>query len=91
MSDNLLPINIIIGDRSYRIKVQAKDEEHVRKTVKLINDQIIAYKTQFAGKDMQDYIAMVVVWYATQATTAGNSLELEQLKNALQEIEKQLG
>jgi len=62
----MIPINIVIGDRSYRIKAEAKDEEVVRKTVKTINDKIIEFKTQFAGKDMQDYIAMVLIWYATQ-------------------------
>ena len=61
----MLPINIVIGDRTYRIKISPGDEEAVRKAVKLINDKIVDFKTQFSGKDMQDYIAMVLVWYAT--------------------------
>ena len=60
---------VVIGDRSYRIKLNPKDEEVVRRTVKIINDKIIEYKTQFAGKDMQDYIAMVLIWLATEQTT----------------------
>jgi cell division protein ZapA (FtsZ GTPase activity inhibitor) len=92
MSEELIPINIVIGDRSYRIKIKATDEEHVRKTIKIINDQIIEYKTNFAGKDMQDYIAMVTIWYATQATsTTGNALELDEIKAALQDLERGLG
>jgi len=67
----LMPINVVIGDRTYRIKIERRDEEVVRKTLKTINDKIIEYKTQFAGKDMQDYIAMVLLWYATQVP--GNS------------------
>ena len=66
MSDQLIPLNIIIGDRSYRIKSLSKDEEVIRKTLKTINDKIIDFKTQFSGKDMQDYVAMVLIWYATQ-------------------------
>lgn len=66
MNNQLIPLNITIGDRSYRIKVAIENEEIVRKTVKVINDQIVEYKTNFAGKDMQDYIAMVLIWYATQ-------------------------
>ncbi|MBL0136670.1 MAG: cell division protein ZapA [Chitinophagaceae bacterium] len=62
----LIPINVLIGDRTYRVKVAAKDEEVVRKTLKNINDKIIEFKTQFSGKDMQDYIAMVILWFATQ-------------------------
>jgi cell division protein ZapA len=66
---DLIPVNIVIADRTYRIKTNAEDEEVIRKTLKVINDKIIEYKTQFAGKDMQDYIAMVVIWYATQAAS----------------------
>lgn len=62
----LIPLNITIGDRNYRIKIMPENEEIVRKTLKVINEQIVEYKTNFAGKDMQDYIAMVLIWYATQ-------------------------
>lgn len=72
----LIPVNIVIGDRTYRIKTQPSDEEVIRRTLKIINDKIIEFKTQFAGKDMQDYIAMVMIWYATQGT-ANNNPELE--------------
>ena len=63
MTDQLIPITIIIADRSYRIRVHPNDEEVVRKTVKTINDKIIEFKTQFAGKDMQDYVAMALLWF----------------------------
>src|SRR5882762_9873667 len=69
----LIPINVVIGDRTYRIKIEKGDEEVVRKVLKTMNDKIIEYKTQFAGKDMQDYIAMVMLWYATQATQGSDS------------------
>lgn len=64
--DQLIAANILIGDRNYRLKVKAEDEEKLRKTVKIINEKIIEYKTNFAGKDMQDYIAMVLIWLATE-------------------------
>jgi cell division protein ZapA (FtsZ GTPase activity inhibitor) len=62
----LIPINIVIGDRSYRIRIKPEDEGAVRTTLKTINDKIIEFKSQFAGKDMQDYASMVILWYATQ-------------------------
>lgn len=74
MSELLTPANIVIGDRTYRVKIESKNEEHVRKTIKIINDKIVEFKTQFAGKDMQDYIAMVLIWYATQATAKEENL-----------------
>ncbi len=68
----LMTINVVIGDRTYRIKIEPRDEEVVRRTLKTINDKIIEYKTQFAGRDMQDYTAMVLLWYATQASPGGD-------------------
>lgn len=64
--NQLIAASVVIGDRSYRIKIDPADEETVRRTVKTINDKIIEFKTQFAGKDMQDYIAMVLIWLATE-------------------------
>ena len=91
MADQLIPLNILIGDRTYRIKSLAKDEEHIRKTLKTINDKILEFKTQFAGKDMQDYIAMVLIWYATQLNSSVNNDELEkQFSAALLKMEQQI-
>lgn len=87
----LIPVNIVIGDRTYRIKTEPKDEESIRKTVKLINDKIVEFKTQFAGQDMQDYIAMVIIWYATQAATENTEgFENKELLEALAKMEEQI-
>ncbi len=91
MAEELIPVNILIADRTYRIKTSPSDEEAVRKTVKLINDKILEFKTNFAGKDMQDYIAMVIIWYATQSSeTSSAAAMIEQLTENLNKIEAQL-
>ncbi len=91
----LIPINVVIGDRTYRIKIDPADEEQVRKTLKTMNDKIIEYKTQFAGKDMQDYVAMVLLWYATQASSGDplpglSASVLESLSRMEQQLDKAL-
>ncbi len=86
----LIPINIVIGDRTYRIKTNPADEEAIRRTLKTINDKIIEFKTQFAGKDMQDYVAMVLIWYATQAKADSNPALEKEMADALEKIEQQL-
>jgi Cell division protein ZapA len=87
----LIPIAAFIGDRSYRIKINPADEEAVRKTLKIINDKIIEFKTMFAGKDMQDYIAMVLIWYATEQAEDGIAdIEKANLVEKLNSIEKLL-
>ncbi len=87
----LIAISAVIGDRNYRIKINPSDEEVVRRTLKTVNDKIIEYKTQFAGKDMQDYIAMVLIWFATeQHAGAAAGIEKENLVEQLNSIEKLL-
>lgn len=66
MSQSLIPINITVADRSYRLKIDPEDEEMVRGTIKKLNEKIVEYKTNLAGKDMQDYVSMVLLWYATE-------------------------
>lgn len=63
---NTVTINIILGDRTYRIKIEDKDEQKVREKAKKLNDQLIQYKKQYAGKDMQDYLAMVLLSYVLE-------------------------
>ena len=91
MSEELIPINLLIGDRTYRVKIHPKDEEIVRKTVKTINDKVLDFKTYFSGKDMQDYIAMVLVWFATEQNAAiSNEINLDNVSSRLQTLEKMI-
>ena len=91
MSEELIPLNLVIGDRTYRVRLKPSDEEVVRKTVKTINDKIVEFKTMFAGKDIQDYIAMVLIWFATeQNASARNQLDMEHVGNRLQTLEKMI-
>jgi cell division protein ZapA (FtsZ GTPase activity inhibitor) len=94
--DQLIAATVVIGDRSYRIKIDPADEETVRRTVKTINDKVIEYKTEFSGKDMQDYIAMVLIWLATEqqadSSTPGQPNNLsERLKAIEKMLDNQLG
>ncbi|MBL7770266.1 MAG: cell division protein ZapA [Flavipsychrobacter sp.] len=89
MADHLIPANIVIGDRTYRIKIRMQDEEAVRSTVKLINEKILEFKTQFSAKDMQDYIAMVLVWYATeQSASTRSELDTNAIREKLEQMEQ---
>lgn len=89
-SDSLIPLNITIGDRNYRIKILPKDEGAVRKTLKTINDKIIEFRGIYAGKDMQDYISMVLIWYATQPNNKDSDILNEGITESLMRMEKQL-
>ena len=87
----LLPVNIAIGDRTYRLKVAAEDEGVLRGTIKIINDKIVEYKREFAGKDMQDYISMVLIWLATEETkTASHIVDLQNASEKITGFERHL-
>ena len=87
--ENLIPVNILIADRNYRLRIKPEDEEKLRKTVKLINEKIIEFKTNFAGKDMQDYIAMVLIWLATEETPPiAMNLDPEEITGKLKNLQK---
>lgn len=84
---NLIPINIVIGDRSYRIKIDPKEEEAVRKMAKKLNDQLANYKSQYAGKDMQDYLAMVLLSLVSEQNNKDSHSQTTSLDIDFQSIE----
>lgn len=88
--DQLIPANIVIGDRTFRIKILPADEEVVRKTLKIINDKILEFRTQFAGKDMQDYISMVLIWFATQPQNEKGESSKNDYLETLEKLSQQL-
>lgn len=89
--DEMIPVNITIADRTYRVKVAPKDEEAVRKTAAMINQKMIEFKGAYAGKDMQDYISMVLLWFATEQQQSGQNLyELENVQNQIETLKNSI-
>jgi len=90
-NEKLIPATVVIGDRNYRVRVEPHEEENLRKTVKIINEKIMEFKTTLAGKDMQDYISMVMLWYATQANgEINNIMQQQELQEGLEKMERLL-
>jgi cell division protein ZapA (FtsZ GTPase activity inhibitor) len=86
-STEMIPVNITIADRTYRVRIAPKDEEAVRKTAAIINQKMIEFKNLYAGKDMQDYISMVLLWFTTEQQSNGQNLyELESLQNQIDSL-----
>ena len=89
--EEMIPVNITIADRTYRVKVTPKDEEAVRKTAAIINQKMIEFKGAYAGKDMQDYISMVLLWFATEQQQSGQNLyELESVQNQIETLKNSI-
>lgn len=91
MSEDLIPINLWLGGRSYRIRIKAHEEEAVRKAVKQADDKIAEMRTHYAGKDDQDFVAMCLLMYAADGVTdTPTSLIADEIKSITAKIEKAL-
>ncbi len=64
MSDSV-SISIRLGNRQYKLKVDSKNEEIVRQIILEINQKTSKLKTDFPGRDEQDYLAMTLIDYIT--------------------------
>jgi cell division protein ZapA len=87
----IIIIQAVIGDRNYRLKINRDEEEMVRKTLKIVNEKILEYKTHFAGKDMQDYISMALLWFATEQNNAGSlMIQQQEMQQKISQLESHL-
>jgi len=71
-----LSITVNIADRPYRLKIEAGEEETVRKAVKSINEKVKAYADTYAYKDKQDLLAMVALQFSTYVVNHEASIKL---------------
>ena len=90
-----LSIRVNIADRYYPLKIEREDEEKIRKAAKLINDKVFQYKTKYADKDIQDFLAMAALQFVIRLiemedkTDEPNFMErLQKLNESLDEILK---
>ena len=58
-------ITVNIADRTYRLTIERKEEEIVRKAVRAIEEKMKEYARSYAYKDKQDLLAMVALQYTT--------------------------
>ncbi len=93
---NELSITLRIADRPYKMKIDSKEEENLRKAAKLINDKMKAYATTYSYKDKQDLLAMVSLEYAAKFLDLEslhhikNKKTIESLKNIDEKLKHSL-
>ncbi len=64
MGQEEISIRVNIGERQYPLKIQAGDEENVRKAARLITEKAIFYYENFPVKDRQDALSMATLEFA---------------------------
>ena len=92
MSDEeLIPITVWLGGRSYRLRIKPEEEETVRKAVKQSDVKVMEMRTHYAGRDDQDFLAMCLLTYATDGVTGENNAFVEkELEDLSARIDKAL-
>lgn len=56
--EELVSVNITIGERQYPLKIRAADEPIVRRAEHLINEKFNDSQLRFTGQEKIDYLAM---------------------------------
>jgi cell division protein ZapA (FtsZ GTPase activity inhibitor) len=67
-----ISIKVNIGDRIYPLKIQAKEEEYVRKAARLLNEKMGFFNSNFSVKDKIDGLAMAALEFAVDALNKSN-------------------
>lgn len=90
MEEELISITVWLAGRSYRLRIKPDEESAVRKAVKIADDKVGELKTQYAGKDDQDFLAMCLLSYAADSAieSFNNPLLQEELDRMSDKIDK---
>ena len=72
-----LAIKINIAGRIYPMRIERKNEEGIRKSVKIIEERLRFYQQNYAIKDKQDLLAMCLVEFAAKYETVKDKKVLE--------------
>jgi cell division protein ZapA len=85
-----LSIRVNIADRYYPLKIEREDEEKIRKAAKLINDKVFQYKTKYADKDIQDFLAMAALQFVIRLIEMEDKQEDGNLLHKLEKLNDEL-
>lgn len=88
MSDDIV-ISVEIADRVYKVRVNREEEEIFRIAVGKVKENINEYAKNFAHKDNQDLLAMVLLQYVTSYVNIeqSNKFKDTELLSKLKEID----
>jgi cell division protein ZapA len=91
-SEKLIPINVNICDRPYRLKIRPEEEESVRKAAKMINDKVKEMTSTYSVKDKQDYLAMSSLMITVEQLNKEHHhvIEDDAVMRKIGELDKQL-
>jgi cell division protein ZapA len=91
MEDGKLSIRVNIAERYYPFRIERKDEERVRKAVKLINEKMQEYRVRYSTSDVQDWFAMTCLHFAQNVLANEERICQDELAaKGLEDLERHL-
>lgn len=90
MENEKLTVRVNINERFYPLKIEAKDEEKIRKAAKNINAMVSKYREIFSDKDGQDFLAMVALQLGTKVIDLDNHNQLTEIVDDIKTINRDL-
>ena len=90
-----LSIKLVIGNRSYPMKVPIEEEQKIRNIGKDLNKKIAEIRSQMNIDDLQDILAMIAFKLSVELEdNKGNTSEkkdaYKKIENIINEIDKKL-
>ena len=85
-----LSIKVVIGGRTYPLTIDRSEEEKIRKAVSEIEKNVKDLKNNYAVVDMQDFLAMTALEYATDSVTRNSSVEIDNLSKEIYKLRDEL-
>ncbi len=90
-----LSIKLVIGNRSYPMKVPIEDEQKIRNIGKELNKKISEIKNQMNIEDLQDVLAMIAFKLSVEIEDNKNLKSetdnaYQKINNIINEIDKKL-
>lgn len=90
MAEDKLSIRINLADRYYPLKIEAKDEERIRRAAKLINEKILQYRQRYVDKDNQDFLAMAALQFVIKYLEIEEKADSQPIMEDLKELNEEL-
>jgi cell division protein ZapA (FtsZ GTPase activity inhibitor) len=65
-TEEVKSIQVMIGGRSYPLKIQVKDEKGILKVVEEVNAKIRQFQSRYTQLDKLDFLSMSLLTYAVE-------------------------
>lgn len=85
-----LSINVNVAGRNYSLTIAMEEEENIRKAANIINNKVLQYRSKFADKDTQDFLAMSSLQFVIKLIESEKNKDIEPLIDEIKDLNEQL-